>query len=122
MFHRVWNGTYEICSEPVGDDGVNLKGRVDNQELCSGTITPALPEVNMTSIRGMVACGKRGGASFFNRENSYKNHNWRIDPYTNRCEEGYEPCSNLTTYSETVCKAIGDDLSECPIIEIMMVS
>ena len=76
----------------------------------------------MTSIKGMVACGKRGGIPFLDLANVafFQRTAPRIDPYTGECEPEYVPCSNYTMPSETVCVPINSDKSECPILDILV--
>ena len=59
LFHKMWNGTHDVCLE-----GTNLiKVLEGGEQSCDGgsTLRPGQPPINMTSIGGMTACGKRGG-------------------------------------------------------------
>ena len=66
----------------------------------------------MTAINGMVACGKRGGPTFLETV--------RVDSVLMTCPEGYEPCSVETSPSETICMPLGSDMSECPILDLVI--
>ena len=76
---------------------------------------PSKPPINMTAINGKVACAKWGGPTFEDtvRVNAFEYNN---------CPEGYEPCSPATTASDTVCWPKNMDKSNCPILDIFLVS
>ena len=38
------------------------------------------------------------------------------------CPVGYEPCSEKTSESETVCWPVGDSKENCPILDIIIIS
>ena len=67
----------------------------------------------MTSFGGMVACGKRGGFSFIESR--------KVDAFSMECPQNYEPCSDKTKPSETVCIKIGSNKANCPIIDILVI-
>ena len=114
LFHKVWNGTYEVCVEKFEKSESNIGYNFITGTECDGNVRPGLAPVNMTSIDGMVACGKRGGPNFVDTV--------RVDPVTLKCPGGYEPCSYETNPSETVCLSKKIDKSQCPILDIVIIS
>ena len=67
FFHRMWNGTYDICSETMDDQRIVLSAYYEGSTTCNGIVFESLAPINMTSIDGMVACGLRGGDTFMNQ-------------------------------------------------------
>ena len=57
LFHRMWNGTHDVCFGGDGEISV-LRGK---ESGCEGEVVQGHQPINMTSISGMTACGRRGG-------------------------------------------------------------
>ena len=89
LFTRKWNGTKDVCVE-----GLSFKPYV-SEDGCRGDIIRGIPPVDMTSITGKIACGKRGGPTFL--------ESIRVDPETEECPRTYVPCSAITEADDTVC-------------------
>ena len=85
LLFRYWPGTYDVCIENEMYGGTI--SRFDSDKGCkTGVKVDAIPPVNMTSLSGMTACGRRGGPNFVETV--------RVDPYTLECPQGLEPCSD----------------------------
>lgn len=68
LFHRMWNGTYDICEVPRGENHMEIiviKDADRTDTLCKdGTVKKGSPPQNLTSITGLIACALRGGPTF----------------------------------------------------------
>ena len=109
---RYWPGTYDVCIENEIYGGAI--SRFDSDIGCeTGVKVDAIPPVNMTSLSGMTACGRRGGPNFVETV--------RVDPYTLECPQGLEPCSEFTNANDTVCMEPYKKEYECPIIDLFVI-
>ena len=109
LLFRNWPGTYDVCI----DESTGAISKLNSGDACKGRIVESLPPVNMTSLSGKVACAKRGGPTFLETV--------RVDPASNECPRGYEPCSPYTSANDTVCVEPYKKEHECPIIDLMVV-
>lgn len=93
------NITYSTTRESVSD--------------CKGSFIEGIPPVNMTSISGKIACGKRGGPTFLDSV--------RVDPVTMECPYPLVPCSKITNATDTICVREYEREYECPIIDVFVI-
>ena len=112
LFHRMWNGTHDICL-----DGTNLvKVSEGDEKACKSGLThkPGQQPINITSIGGMTACGKRGGPALI--------QTMRVESRRTTCPAGYSPCSEETKPSETFLRPINENKDEFPILDFKVIS
>lgn len=65
IFKRAWNGTHDLCLASLGKNAYNIDVLIDNEvKSCDFTFIEAIPPILMTSMSGMIACGKRGGPTY----------------------------------------------------------
>lgn len=60
---------------------------------------------------GYVICAKRGGVNFVEQE--------LVEPFTRKCPTGYQPCSELTESTDTICIEPEKIETHCPILDIL---
>ena len=68
----------------------------DGMSCEDGEVHPGLDPIELASISGKIACGKRGGPKFIDET-------VRVDPESGECPRTYVPCSPYTNSTDTIC-------------------
>ena len=116
LYYRVWNGTYDLCLTELDSSLYSLVVMQNEDVTCTAEgseMIEGIPAINMTSVSGVVACGKRGGTSFLDTV--------RVDEESRECPNGMVPCSDQTQPSETVCVDPDKIEEQCPILDFFVI-
>ena len=110
LFYREWKGTRDYC---LADVGKMENWSLDREStICPGSKVEARAAVNMTSINGLIICGRKGGENYLQAA--------RVDPETRSCPGVLRPCSTKTSPENTICTH--PTLKEtCPITFIAII-
>ena len=117
IWERVWYGMKAGCSS-YSTAWITSNKKVTSGDVCSTDDDGDYVGVNVNPFFAVYQdiffdvriCGKTGGQNFLN---------WIRPDMSNTCPDGTQPCSPHTTAENTICQS---DLSQCPIIDIKVVS
>jgi hypothetical protein len=77
-------------------------------------VSNAINTIAQAQINNLRVCGASGGTPYVNMT--------RPINLNNDCPNGYEPCSQFSNYSNTICVAAGTTVSSCPVTDIQIVT